>query len=194
MRKLLLTSAGFDNPKLGEKFLELIGKDPKEIKVLFIPIAARTDEEKHYTNESKKELLDLGIKDIIEYNLEGDIPKEFDAIYVCGGNTFYLLHKIRETGFDKKLIGFIDQGKVYVGVSAGSIIMGPLIGIAAPFDQNEIGLKDLTGLNLIDSVITPHYTLEEKEIIDKFEGEHKIIRLTDQQAVLVLGDSIEVIE
>lgn len=194
MRKLLLTSAGFENPKIRLKFLELVGKDPEEIKVLFIPTAAQTKEEKYYANESKKEILELGIKDIIEYNLEGETPKEFDAIYVCGGNTFYLLDKVRKSGFDKRVIEFIDKGKVYVGVSAGSIIMGPLIGIAAPFDQNQIGLKDLTGLKLIDSVITPHYTPEEKKIIDKFEGEHPIIRLTDQQAVLVIGEKEKVLE
>lgn len=49
MKKLLLTSDGLVNPKIGQQFLELIGKDPKEIRVLFIPTAAE------YKFENKEE-------------------------------------------------------------------------------------------------------------------------------------------
>lgn len=40
MKKLLLTSAGFLNPKIGDEFLKLLSKNPKDIKVLFIPTAS----------------------------------------------------------------------------------------------------------------------------------------------------------
>ena len=59
--KLLLTSAGFENPNIGKEFLKLVDKPANEIKILFIPTAARSKEEQDYANKSKQELYDLGI-------------------------------------------------------------------------------------------------------------------------------------
>ncbi len=107
MKKLLLTSAGFENIKIGEKFLELVNKSVSEIKVLFIPTASRSKGQLFYVEKSKQELLDLDIlkNNIINFNLDKELSREelgtFDAIYICGGNTFYLLHKIRESKFDE---------------------------------------------------------------------------------------------
>src|SRR3989344_8897218 len=102
-----------------------------------------------YFKQCNKEFTDLGIqeKNLFWLNVNnpliaGDI-NSYDAMYVCGGNTFYLLSEVRRTGFDKKIIDFINSGKVYIGESAGSIIVGPHILMAAPFDPNEINLKDI---------------------------------------------------
>ncbi len=46
MSNILLTSAGFDNKKIEEKFLELVDKPVGKIKVIFIPTAAITEEQK----------------------------------------------------------------------------------------------------------------------------------------------------
>lgn len=200
MERLLLTSDGFTNPNIGKRFLELVGKNSKDIKVLFIPTASRGEDEMSYVYESEKELIDLGIlkeniiwaKDLSEAN-----TNDMDVMYVCGGNTFYLLSEIRKTGFDKKIIDFVNSGKVYIGVSAGSIIMCPDISISAPFDPNDVGLQDTTGLKMINKVITPHYQRKEKEVIDEIEKKLNwdvIIRLNDGQAVEVLGEDLKVIE
>ena len=192
--KLLLTSAGFENPKIGKEFLKLVGKSPKDIKVLFIPTASRTKEELFYVEKSKKELLKLKINrdNIITYNLDYDIADEeletFDAIYVCGGNTFYLLHRINESGFGEDIKSLVESGKVYVGVSAGSILVGPNIDIAAPSDENDIKIKNTTGLNLTDVIISPHYAPKEKHLIDEFRkvSKFKVIPLTDKQALRIV--------
>src|SRR3989344_392647 len=121
MKKILLTSDGFVNPKISRRFLELAGKDTKDIKIFFIPTASRGEHEMSYVYESEKELLDLGIlkEHIIWANSLEDIEtKDYDVMYVCGGNTFYLLNEIRKAAFDKKIIDFVNIGKVYVGVSA----------------------------------------------------------------------------
>lgn len=199
--KLILTSAGFENPKIEKEFLRLINKPVSEIKVLFIPTAARTDEELSYVDKSKRELLNLGIKreNIYVYNLDGKINddklKEVNTIYVCGGNTFYLLHKVKESKFDKKIKEMVGDGVVYCGASAGSILVGPDIGISG-IEKNDIGIKDLTGLNLTDKIISPNYTKEEEDVVSKFEKEigRKITRLTDNQALLIEGDEVKVVE
>ncbi len=205
MKRLLLTSNGFENPKIGKEFLKLINKPASEIKILFIPNASRTKEELHYVDLSKKQLVDIGIEEenIIEYNLDRDISDEelenIDAVYMCGGNTFYLLHKVRESKFDEKISEIVSKGIVYVGVSAGSMIMGPDIdvsGIREEWDKNDIGIKDLTGLNLTKERISPHYINEDKELIQKFEREtgKKVTPLRDNQALLIKDTEVRIIE
>jgi peptidase E len=198
--KLLLTSAGFENPKLGKKFLELVNKKSSDIKIAFVPTASRTKEERFYVNKSKLELVKLGImaKNIKVLELDHKISyseiAKFDAAYVCGGNTFYLLYKARETGFDKAVERFVEEGKVYVGVSAGSIMAGPTIQFS--HDDNDIKIKHLTGLNLTKIIISPHYTDKEKSEIESNRKKVKspIIPLMNSQALLVLGTEIKTID
>lgn len=202
MKKMLLTSAGFLNPKIGQKFLDLAGKPASEIKIIFVPTASKTEEENYYVEESKQELIDLGIKkenirilDINRKFLYSEIP-EFDVMYVCGGNMFYLLAKVREFDFEKVIKQFVDAGKIYVGVSAGSMLVCPDIELAAPFDPNDVGITDFSGLNLTDVIVSPHYKEADKKIIEKFTKmlHYKIIPLTDNQALLVLDKKTEIIE
>ncbi len=202
MKKLLLTSAGFENPKIGTKFLEIIGKPASEIKIIFIPTAAVTEGEKYYVGKCKKELLEVGIdeENIKVLDLDHQISYSevagFDVIYVCGGNTFYLLNMVRKTGFDKVIKQFLEKGKVYMGVSAGSILMGPNIEIAKLGDKNECGVTNFTGLGYIDSSISPHYNDDEHKKVEDFKkkANYPILPLTDNQALLILDKKTEIIE
>ncbi len=204
MKKLLLTSAGFQNPEVADEFLKMVNKPATKIKIILVPTASRTAEELKYVEKSKEELNDIGInqKNIKILDLSRKISYEevadFDAIYVCGGNTFYILQKIRETGFDKIIKQFMENGRVYVGVSAGSIIVGPDIEIAgwgSIGDKNDVGLKDLKGLSLIDIAVFPHYEPYLKKEVDAFKKkiDYAITALNDNQALLILNDEIKII-
>ncbi len=204
--KLLLTSTGLSNPNLSKRFLELLKIRPEIAHVLFIPTASFGSDcgpvERGYVEESKKELIQLGInhKNIIDF--DADSPpnpknlKSINVVYICGGNTFYLLSKIRETKFDRIIPDLIKGGAVYVGVSAGSILAGPNIDIAEPFDANDIGIKDLTALNLTNIIVSPHYTEKDKNIVEKYKRKEKfsVIPLTDLQALSIEGNISEIIE
>lgn len=199
--KLLLTSTGFSNKRLFNEFLRLAGKKVSEIRIILVPSASRTKKELFYVNESKKQLIELGIlKDNLkildlDHDISYDEVSDFDVLYVCGGNTFFLLDKIRKTGFDKVIKDFIKKERVYVGVSAGSIILGPDIEIAGIGDDNDIGLKDLTGLNIISSVISPHYSEKKKKAVNDFKEKisYPVIPLTDEQALIVYDHKKEII-
>ncbi len=201
MKKILLTSGGFENPKIGEIFLELVDKPASEIKVLFIPTAAIDEEQLFYTGKSREELISVGIldKNIISFDLDRKLTdeelKDIDVVYVCGGNTFYLLHKVRESGFDEILIKLINKGVVYVGASAGSMILGPDIGLTATPDENDINLQDTTGLNLVKVAISPHYCKEEEEMVKEWsdKADCEILPLTDSEALVVTDDSIKIV-
>ena len=202
MTKLLLTSTGLANQNITNQFLQIIDKPVSQIKIIFVPTASRSEEELKYVQESKKELLDLGIlkNNIKTLNLDSSVSfdevEDFDVIYVCGGNTFYLLKKVRETGFDKVIIEFAKTGKLYFGVSAGSILVCPNIDIASPFDENDVNLTDLTGLNLTDVIVSPHYKDEEKTIIGDFKkkSQYEVVPLTDEQALLVIDGETKIVE
>jgi len=202
MTKLLLTSTGLANQNITNQFLQIIDKPVSQIKIIFVPTASRSEEELKYVQKSKKELLDLGILEdnIKTMNLDGPVSfeevEDFDVIYVCGGNTFYLLKKVKETGFDKVIFEFVKTGKLYFGVSAGSILVCPNIDIASTSDENDVNLTDLTGLNLTDVIVSPHYKDEEKTIIDDFKkkSQHEVILLTDEQALLVIDGEKKIVE
>ena len=201
MKKLFLTSAGFINKEISDLFLKELGKEPGKSRI-FMATNAGTEEENYYIEESKKELVDLGFKDIFVFNLDRKISmdeaKDFDAIYVCGGNTFYIMERFRKTGLDKIVVELVNQGKIYIGVSAGSVIAGPSIEIASwgmDGDKNDVNLKDLTGFNFTNISIFPHFEEKHRTEVEEFKKKvnYSVIELTDNQAVFIKGDEYEII-
>ncbi len=186
--KLLLTSAGFLNKEVSDTFLSLFNKPTGQIHIIFIPTASRTEHELRYVEESRQELVDLGITNITTLNLDRKVTADeinnADAMYVCGGNTFYLLQKIRESGLDQLLPSF---GGLYVGVSAGSIVVGPNIEVSGPWDENDVNLSDTTGIKIVDFAVVPHYQRKDQAIVEDLKNrvDYEIMELTDNQAVLV---------
>ena len=61
MKKMLLTSNGLSTPEIREVFHEMTGNDGKNVRVLFIPTASRTEEELVYVRKTYEELLASGI-------------------------------------------------------------------------------------------------------------------------------------
>jgi len=113
--------------------------------------------------------------------------KEFDGVYLGGGNTFKLLNEIKKTKFDNLLLNFYKSGGHIYGGSAGAIILGKDIRTAKQ-DKNEVKLKDFRGLNLINGYsIWCHYTPKDdfyiKKIIKKWNI--KIIALPEGGGIIV---------
>lgn len=195
---LLLTSAGFRMEKEIADFL------PKKsgLKVLHVMTAAKREKLQDYMHKDVAKMKELGWQ-VTDIDLDGkttdelrDLLKNADAVYVQGGNTFYLMYHAQKSGFEQAIREFLDRGGYYIGVSAGSIIAGTNVGIAAPEDPNDIGLTDMTGMGLVDLIISPHYEerLEEKDVAEFEERTGKsVLRLQDDQAVLVDGKKIKII-
>ena len=199
--KLLLTSAGLRSKNLKKFFVGQF--DRLDDKTACIVTSGRTEEEQFYIDYSIKEIGDFGIK-VTEINIAkndnfSDLP-EFDIYYVCGGNTFYILDRIRKTGMDKILIEAVRKNKFYIGVSAGSIITGPDIeisGVKHGGDRNDIKLEDLTGLKLVSFIVTPHFEEKYREAIEYFKkkrASETVITLTDNQAVFADENGYKIIE
>lgn len=164
-KNVLLTDSGWNgsferfdestvNRNVLNKFYKMLGKPPEQAKVLFIPTAANNNEARLYAGGCFAELLCAGIlpNNIRVYDIDGTLTAEqameFDAVYVTGGDTGYLLERVKTTGFDKIIKKMVYAGKVYVGVSAGSMIATPNIG--------SPGAKETAGLCLLNAFITVH--------------------------------------
>ena len=126
--RVLLTSAGFETEELKEYFVNLAGRDLSLVKALFIPTAAIDADAIEVLPKCMNDLLKCGIsnENIDVYDLHAGMEfeklKQYDVVYLCGGNTRYLLERINYTGFHQSLKEYIDDNGLVVGVSAGSII------------------------------------------------------------------------
>ena len=188
---VLLTDSGFyynnelDKPLdlIINSFKSMLQKPFIEATVLFIPTAAMQDEQKatEITNRLKNELLRMGIleNNITIHDIDGSLAEEdamkFDVIYLTGGKTPYLAKRVLETGFDEIIKKMIFANKVYIGMSAGSMLLTP------HFNIDDINNPQFTGLGIIKAYFSvhcdkdakkrtdlplPHITLQENQAIE----------------------------
>ena len=93
---------------------------------------------------------------------KGEIEAEFekyDVLYMCGGNTIYLLQQLKETDSFDLIVEQVKNGKPYIGTSAGSIIAGPKIPVYLE-DAEGITLNDYTGFEFTNTIVVPHWGSE----------------------------------
>ncbi|OGZ85566.1 MAG: hypothetical protein A2599_01725 [Candidatus Staskawiczbacteria bacterium RIFOXYD1_FULL_39_28] len=204
-KTLLLTSAGM---AMKGEIIKLLQRPAYDISVAFITTAYiyRKEENPDYVNKDLIIMKEMGFN-IEEIDIEGrseaqvyNLLKNKDIIFVEGGNTFYLLKAMRTCNFERVIRKLLKEGKVYIGVSAGSIVAGKTIKTAGwkDADKNIVGLKNLKGLNLVPFDIFVHYSPEHAEIIaqklpDPKNRLKKLRILTDEQAILVQGKEVALI-
>ena len=164
--KLLLTSAGIKNPSIRDAMLELLGKPIKDCDALAIPTASYG----HYSfagawrfinGVSPTPMVELGWKSLgtLEVTALASLDQavwlpqlqEADVLLANGGDALYLAHHMRESGLAKLLPSL---NSVWVGLSAGSMVMTPRIGEDfKKWDPPSGGDK---ALGIVDFAICPH--------------------------------------
>lgn len=168
--KLLLCSAGVANPSIRQALVELLGKPIEESAALAIPTASygHPGVSPHQAwkfiagTEHRSPMVEIGWKSVGILEL-ASIPsigddrwvgwvREADALLVNGGDPLYLAHWMRESGL-AALFPTLDD-KVYVGLSAGSMVMTPRIGQDSIRWQQPDGSD--TTLGVVDFAIFPH--------------------------------------
>lgn len=200
--KLLLTSAGITTQAIADTLYTLVSGGNR--KVGFIPTAANA--EPGNKDWFLKQIFDLqkhGFDwiDFIDPSA-ADIDwktrlSEVTIVFVSGGNTFHLLDQARKTGFDKWL-GQNRENIVYVGVSAGSIVVTPSIGIAPVDngDENVAGITDLAGFHFVDFEVSPHtpeMVSVKANAAYAATTKNKLYAYNDASALCVVDGKLEVI-
>ncbi|SDQ22384.1 Type 1 glutamine amidotransferase-like domain-containing protein [Microbacterium sp. cf332] len=148
---------------------------------------------------------------VIEVTLRDTAPADVaelltgaSAVYVAGGSTFALLEALRISGSDAVLVDHVRRGLPYIGLSAGSIVAGPDVTPASLMDDPADGpaLESSAGLGLVDVTVIPHadgalppYPPDLiQRTIDTFGSTFALLPLRDDQAVLVDGETMRVID
>ena len=186
---------------------QFVGGDLKGKKLVFIPTASLFEEYTDYVDEAKEAFENLGLN--IEVLDVSSAPKDLirrtlqrcDLIYVSGGNTFYLLQELEKSGAKTIIREQVDEGKPYIGESAGSIILAPNTSYAKDMDEAEKAapqLKSFEGLGLVDFYPLPHYkSFPFEEVTEKMLVKYAKLGLkpiTNQQALFVNGNQTTLIE
>lgn len=199
--KLLLTSSGISNDKIANALRELTGKSPQDIKVGFIPTAANAEGgSKDWLINDLLRLRDAGYTwvDIVDPSAAGvdwhSRLAGIDIVFVGGGNTFHLLDQLRQSGLGEWLKEHAED-KVYVGSSAGSIVMTPTIATANGADLNLKGMTNLAALGLVDFDVVPHIPDIPLAAAQRYAeaAERDVYALDDTSAIKVDNGSVEVV-
>lgn len=208
MKRLLLTAYGLCTNEIKEAFYKLLPEDFSAFKVVIVTTSQPKLKEKHPQMISVKcTFHEMGFEsvDFIDIEFEDSNKlQNYDIIFLNGGYPFYLMHHLKKTGATIILKKLIDEGKIIVGLSCGSYILGrdnTLCNYLYPED-NIFQTTDMSTLNAVDLRIWPHFK-EHCSIypdlagkIIEFESKYncEVTRLNNNQAILVLGDKLEYIE
>lgn len=208
--KLLLTSGGLSNESIINALLELTERPFAELNLAFIPTAANVEQgDKDWMINDLVTCTKLGFKsiDIVDISaLPKDIwltrLQEADIFFVEGGNTFHLMDWIEKSGL-KDLLPEMLKSKVYVGVSAGSMVVCPSLDLSTSdrlYSESIGKYKKDEGLGFVDFLIRPHLNspyfpnvnLENLETLAQ-ELTNTFYAIDDNTAIKVVDGKIEVI-
>lgn len=208
--KLLLTSAGLNNQSIIKAFSHLVGLPNDKIKIAFIPTAANVEEEdkswliEDYINLKKQEYGCIDIVDIASVSKDIWLPrlKEANAIFVGGGNTFFLMSWLKKSGLDKILPELL-KSRVYVGISAGSMVATVNLRLSTSpksYSEKVFPLENNEGLDFVNFHILPHFNSEffSNARVEYLKEEAKeipetIYAIDDDTAIMVNAGKIEIV-
>jgi dipeptidase E len=207
--KFLLTSAGLTNKTLVTALHTLVGKQPAEISVAFVPTAANPIEgDKQWLIDNLPQFSAQGYKSIDIVDIAA-VSKESwqrrfeaaDVICFGGGNEQYLAKILGESGVAEYLPGLLSS-RVYMGISAGSMVAGHFLDDEAMkmLMPEEIFEEKADPLGLAPCYFIPHMNSDHfihvrESILKKVQRDasYPLYACDDQSALMIDGDSIHLI-
>ncbi|HZS94955.1 MAG TPA: Type 1 glutamine amidotransferase-like domain-containing protein [Chloroflexota bacterium] len=212
--KLLLTSASVKNPSIHNALVGLLGKPIAESSALCIPTAAyghpmagpRAAWRFISGRESRCPMSGLGWKSlgVLELTALPSIKEEYwvpmvretDVLLVDGGDSLYLCHWMRQSGLADLMPSLSET--VYVGLSAGSMVMTPRIGkefvIWKPAGGGDeaLGVVDFSIFPHLDNPELPENTLATAEKWAAGLG-NPSYAIDDETAIKVTGGTVDMV-
>jgi dipeptidase E len=210
--KYLLTSAGIKNASIHDALVDLLGKPVAECDALCIPTALyghpwagpRQAWRCISGQEQGTPTVGLGWKSMGVLELtalpsldeERWVPlvRETDALLVEGGDAAYLCHWMRASGLADLLPSLRET--VWVGVSAGSMVMTPRIGEdfvtwQSPDGDRTLGVVDFSIYPHVDNPDLPNTMAAAEQWAAGFSG--PAYAIDDETAIKVVDGAVEVV-
>jgi dipeptidase E len=219
--KFLLTSNGISNDSIHKALVDLLGKPIAESNALCIPTAVYASPRgasmayRFISGSAASPLCEMGWKSlgILELTALPSIKEEYwvplvqgtDALLVYGGDSLYLCYWMRQSGL-ADLLPKLSHKTVYVGVSAGSMVVTPNFGEA--YDDwfcreppaSNLPVGDDRALGLVDFSIFPHvdhpsFTENSMTNAEKWaaRGPVPTYAIDDQTAITVIDGEVSVV-
>jgi dipeptidase E len=208
---MLLTSGGVTNRTIRSALVALLGKPIDECHALCVPTAqwghpmcgpesvrGFVAAEPAWEHHSGLGWASLGVLELTALPTIGAdrwVPwvRKADVLLVDGGDATYLCHWMRESGLYDVLPSL--QDTVWVGVSAGSMVMTPRIG--KDFVEWPSAVDDRT-LGIVDFSIFPHLgAFPENSMADAERWAVEVgapaYAIDDQTAISVVDGAVDVI-
>lgn len=211
--KFLLTSAGITNNSIQDALVDMLGKPIAESSALCIPTAmyghpwvGPGDKAWQFiSGNSENPMVELGWKSVGVLELTAlpsiaedrwvPLVRETDVLLVAGGDALYLCHWMRQSGLADLLPSL---HAVYVGMSAGSMVMAPnigedFVGWTPPNGGDEtLGLVDFSMFPHLDHEMLPGNTMAAAERwAAGMQG--PAYAMDDQTAIKVIDGAVEVV-
>jgi len=210
--RFLLTSSGISNTSIHDTLVDLLGKPIADSTALCIPTGVQpfpggpSHVYQFISGSTRSAMCGLGWKSlgVLELTALPSIDEErwvplvrnTDVLLVSGGDALYLCHWLRESGLVDLLPSLSDT--VWVGLSAGSMVMTPRIG------EDFVGWKppsgDDTTLGIVDFSICPHLAPEGMPGNSMAEAEQWAARIAgpayamdDETAIRVVDGTVDVV-
>lgn len=201
---MILTSSLYESIELVKKFLD---KNTESKKILFIPTAANVEEYKKYMHLTQKAFEDFGYEvenfdvSVFSEEIAKEKLSEAKIVFISGGNTFYLLQELKRKNLITYLKERIENGLLYIGESAGSVIAAPDIEYASVIDDKTVAteLDGYAGLNLVDFYIVPHFEEEpfverSRNTVELYKDKLDLKLINNKEAILVENNNFTIIK
>ncbi|MBI4146359.1 Type 1 glutamine amidotransferase-like domain-containing protein [Candidatus Woesearchaeota archaeon] len=199
--KLLLTSAGISNASLAVALKELVEGD---LHIAFIPTAANVEDgPKDWLIRDLVNCQKLGTVDVVDISAVGKEVwlsrlKKSNVIVFGGGDTAHLMRCIKKSGLQDELPELL-KTRVYVGISAGSIVAGKTLLGSSTYIYGE--KKDVpAGLGYVNFHVrphlnSPHFPRVREEQLKAITSDlpADLYALDDNSAVLVVDSKLKIV-
>ncbi|GBG10552.1 peptidase S51 [Paenibacillus agaridevorans] len=211
--KFLLTSGGINNKSIHDALVGMLGKPIADSNALCIPTAMYghpwvgpgVKAWEFISGKEENPMVDLGWKSVGVLELTAlpsigedrwvPLVRETDVLLVAGGDALYLCHWMRQSGLADLLPSL---QTVYVGMSAGSMVLAPnigefFVGWTLPNGGDEaLGLVDFAMFPHLDHEMLPHNTMAAAE---RWAAgiQCPAYAIDDQTAIKVIDGAVEVV-
>ncbi len=207
--KLVLCSEGFHTKNTVDACIKLVGKPQDKITVAIINEAYAVElGDKRWVLDNMNSVArhfptELDIINLLALSIK-EVEKRIrskDVIFVVGGNTDYLMYVFNKSGFSSLLPKLLED-KVYVGSSAGSMVIGKRISTEAYTkffgEDQDFGVTEY--MSLVDLAIKPHldsgnFPNNRANILDEHASgtDFPVYGLRDDSAIVIDGNDQEFI-
>lgn len=121
-----------------------------------------------------------------------------EIVFVEGGNAFYLMNSIRQSGFESVLKESLSKGLIYMSACAGTHVATPTLKMAnwrQKPDYPIFGVTDMHAMNLVPFLVALHYDPQKKDLLDAAIAKvhFPTKTLSDREAIYIAGGNVQML-